>query len=670
MLYLPIEASPDEGATQSRDLDQNLGDQNVGHVRPSELGRRARQVFRRIVRRLRRLRYSRTIRTFAKQGAVDATWIAEQLGRDSQPLTPSEAATRYLIDGVRLELSPLPLFEPRWYDAEWNGGSSDPLLRYLRGQTSPSGNGAHPLIDALADAAAPTAGHHSHAALRLAAMPTGPIEPAAPDGPTASIEDVRARLRALNAALLQEAQWAAGRVRHRWSSAREREYIESLLGRAPESTGDEPVVSVVMPVLNRPEQVRAAIASVQAQTFAAWELLVVDDGSTDATPSVVATIAKSDDRVRLIRRDHVGVSSARNVGIEAARGRFTAFLDSDNTWRAQYLATILAAMTIDDLSAAYAVTREVGARGARYRVGRGDHDAFQVGNFVDINVLVLRTEVLREVGGFDVTLRRMVDYDLAWRISKRVPLVLVPFVGVEYDARPDAARISTTEAWGWDDVVRTRNTVDLTSAPASPTTQLTVVVPCREFAAAAATVHSLVQTDVDVVVVDCGSPPSQARLLHAVLPAWPNVRLVRTARDLHRAGAFDVGLGCATGHVTAMVDAGVELSEQDLVVLTEPLHNGSAVWTRPSDPDLGARVVAARTSDWRLVDGLDPVFILGREVDDGVRRLTAAVGPGREVRLPDARPAAPARVATPVVVADNEREFARRYLATGVGSRG
>lgn len=87
-------------------------------------------------------------------------------------------------------------------------------------------------------------------------------------------------------------------------------------------------VSVITPTYNRAHLVREAIDSVLAQTFTEFELIVVDDGSTDGTPAVLAQI--TDDRVKVIRRENGGASAARNTGLAAAKGKWIAFLDSDD----------------------------------------------------------------------------------------------------------------------------------------------------------------------------------------------------------------------------------------------------------------------------------------------------------------------------------------------------
>lgn len=105
-----------------------------------------------------------------------------------------------------------------------------------------------------------------------------------------------------------------------------------------------PAVSVIMPAYNSESTIVAAIESVQRQSETSWELIVVDDGSRDETSVLVGNLCKVDNRIRLV---HTSPNSgrpglARNLGLDAARGEWIAFLDSDDVWRPDKLAVQMA----------------------------------------------------------------------------------------------------------------------------------------------------------------------------------------------------------------------------------------------------------------------------------------------------------------------------------------
>lgn len=104
----------------------------------------------------------------------------------------------------------------------------------------------------------------------------------------------------------------------------------------------ESIISIVMPAYNVEAYIAESIASVQAQTGVDWELIVVNDGSTDRTELVVRALAAEDPRIRLVNQCNAGAASARNHGLDLARGGFLAFLDGDDLWREGFLAKAIA----------------------------------------------------------------------------------------------------------------------------------------------------------------------------------------------------------------------------------------------------------------------------------------------------------------------------------------
>lgn len=102
---------------------------------------------------------------------------------------------------------------------------------------------------------------------------------------------------------------------------------------------NSPLVSIITPLYNAEAYISKTIESVLNQTFADWELIIVDDTSTDSSPAIAEGYVEKDERIRLIRLpENAGAGISRNAGIDAAQGRYLAFLDSDDVWLPKKLA--------------------------------------------------------------------------------------------------------------------------------------------------------------------------------------------------------------------------------------------------------------------------------------------------------------------------------------------
>lgn len=103
-------------------------------------------------------------------------------------------------------------------------------------------------------------------------------------------------------------------------------------------------ISLILPVYNGAETLEGMVQSVLAQTHKSWELLLLDDGSADATATLAAALAAEDARVQFIHLPHRGVSAARNFGLSRAVGEYVAFVDADDWLPPEYLQTLLSAL--------------------------------------------------------------------------------------------------------------------------------------------------------------------------------------------------------------------------------------------------------------------------------------------------------------------------------------
>ena len=204
-----------------------------------------------------------------------------------------------------------------------------------------------------------------------------------------------------------------------------------------------PKVSVVVPTYNRATVLPRALNSVLAQTFRDFELIVVDDHSSDHTSVVAADFGK-DARVTTLRHDrNMGQSRALNTGVAAARGEYVAFLDDDDVWLPTKLASQVDILDVApaDVALVYGWRYEMGEESAQplrtvQQTLRGDifERVLALDTPVPPSTWLVRTSVVRSLGGFDESLQRAKDVDFVcrlcqqgWRVDYVPSVVLVKY---------------------------------------------------------------------------------------------------------------------------------------------------------------------------------------------------------------------------------------------------
>ncbi len=212
-----------------------------------------------------------------------------------------------------------------------------------------------------------------------------------------------------------------------------------------------PGVSVVIPACNAGQFIAEAIDSVLAQTFTDFEVIVVDDGSTDDTREVVARF--TDPRLRYVYQDHAGVSAARNAGIRRAQGRYIAFLDADDWWLPEKLALQVQLLESRPevglvYCGAYRVRngRIISKFRARYRgdvfeplLVRGN-EKVMAGS---ASAVIIRKECLEQVGGFDEDCFAAEDWEMWLRLAAQYEFDCVPdcLVAVRFHEENTSAKV-------------------------------------------------------------------------------------------------------------------------------------------------------------------------------------------------------------------------------------
>jgi glycosyltransferase involved in cell wall biosynthesis len=222
------------------------------------------------------------------------------------------------------------------------------------------------------------------------------------------------------------------------------------------------LVTVVVPSFNRASTIEAALRSIQRQTCALWEAVVVDDGSADRGADIVARLASEDPRIRSIRHPHNrGAQAARNTGIDDARTKWIAFLDSDDKWVPKSLELRLDAAERSRLqvihSGAY-VIRENGdtslyevpaIQGAVYtQLLKRPGPMFQS--------LLVAKEAFTKIGGLDERIVALQEWETSIRLAKHYRFGFVAAPTFIWDCRggDTITKDKRRDAMGYEQVVR------------------------------------------------------------------------------------------------------------------------------------------------------------------------------------------------------------------------
>lgn len=231
------------------------------------------------------------------------------------------------------------------------------------------------------------------------------------------------------------------------------------------ASADAPTVSIVLPTFDREPLLREAVASVLAQTFGDWELIVADDGSTDGTRAYLDALR--DPRVRPLFLEHRGhLTRVRSAALRVARAPWVAFLDSDDLWLPDKLALQLHRVAEQPQCRwSYTGYRLIGAAGSVlperptsvYRPISGWilESLLTFAATASIQTMLVRRTLLDEVGGFDEAIALRSDYDLALRLAARseVCALAEPLTLIREHAGRTTARRRVAELHAWNERV-------------------------------------------------------------------------------------------------------------------------------------------------------------------------------------------------------------------------
>lgn len=199
-----------------------------------------------------------------------------------------------------------------------------------------------------------------------------------------------------------------------------------------------PKISVIVPVYNGEKTILETIQSIQAQTFSDFELIIINDGSTDGTLDVISTV--NDDRLKVFSYENGGLPVARNRGIRRCRGEFITFIDADDLWKPDKLELQLAALEKNpEAGVAYSWTAFIDENSKflfawqpLYWEGNV-YPELLIRNFISSgsNIMVKR-KYIEAAGEFDPSLKSVEDWDYYLRLAALCPFVLVPKYQILY----------------------------------------------------------------------------------------------------------------------------------------------------------------------------------------------------------------------------------------------
>jgi len=359
-----------------------------------------------------------------------------------------------------------------------------------------------------------------------------------------------------------------------------------------------PLISVLLPVYNsRPAWLRACLDSVLAQLYPHWELCIADDASTDPqVRAILEDYVARDSRLKIIYRSQNGhVAAATNSALALATGEFVAFLDHDDLLAEHALAWVAAAI-LDHPAAAliYSDADRCDERGRRFNpTFKPDWspDLLLAHNYIN-HLVVMRTELVRAVGGLRAGLEGAQDHDLLLRVSERIPVEAIhhlPYVLYHWRAHPAslgraertraATGVASRQALA-ECLSRRGLAAEVSATPAHPFLSrvryllpdspplVSIVIPTRDrLELLRGCIEGLRQsTDypaLELLIVDNDSQAPETLAYLKELSQQPNTHVLRQAGGFNYAALNNAGVSQARGEVLCFLNNDVVITQPD-----------------------------------------------------------------------------------------------------------
>ena len=333
-----------------------------------------------------------------------------------------------------------------------------------------------------------------------------------------------------------------------------------------------PLISVIMPTYNRENIIMHAINSVLNQTYPNFELIIVDDASNDSTISLLKSI--KDDRIKIFQNtENMGSSYSRNIGLKNANGDIIMYLDSDNEWEPEYIKTMVGAfIELPDADALYSAQylyKSFNSKPYAFRFTSYNKSLLHNHNYIDLNCFCHKSNILNEIGGFDESIRALVDWEFILRISNVFKIYSVPVNLSKYYNHDFENRISNL-SYDYDEACK--NILDKNKIPITPYSPLnkkiSIIIPNSDsFEQIKTCIYSILSNEsqdlLDIIVVDNNSSNEVKKYL-IDLESRGEIRLILN----------DINYG-----FNYAINQGINISEKDSDIL---ILNNDAILTQGS----------------------------------------------------------------------------------------
>ena len=350
------------------------------------------------------------------------------------------------------------------------------------------------------------------------------------------------------------------------------DYLGKQLRHSVSNSNYEPLVSVIMPTYNRKNIIQKAIKSVLNQSYQNFELIIIDDGSTDSTAGLLKSI--NDKRVKIFNNNkNRGCSYSRNVGLKNAEGDIIMYLDSDNEWDLEYVKTMVGAfIELPDADALYSgqyLYKDFDSKPYAVRFASYNKSLLHNHNFIDLNCFCHKRHILNQIDGFDESMWRLVDWDFILKISNIFKMYSVPVILSKYYNHDFEDRITNLP---FNYMKASKNILDKNKIPSKPYSPLkkkiSIIIPNYEsLDQIKLCINSILSNEsqefLDIIVVDNNSSDEVKNYLI----------------NLESEGKIKLILNNVNYGFSFAITQGINISEEDSDIL---LLNNDAVLTHGS----------------------------------------------------------------------------------------